>query len=87
MHLYISSYEIFHPLGGPKNKPNTNPIQTQTKSIQTQFWPKNQGGKPKQTQFKPNQSQFWPKIAGGKAKQTQNKTKWIKAKSTSVGFD
>jgi hypothetical protein len=28
-------------------KPNSNPIQTQ-------FWPKNQGGKAKQTQNKPN---------------------------------
>jgi hypothetical protein len=30
-----------------KNKPNSKPIQTQ-------FWPKNQGGKAKQTQNKPN---------------------------------
>jgi hypothetical protein len=30
-----------------KNKPNTKPIQTQ-------FWPKNQGGKANQSQNKPN---------------------------------
>ena len=37
-----------------KNKPKTNPIQTQYKPNQTQY-------KPNQTQYKPNQTQNKPK--------------------------
>ena len=44
--LITSKYEKI----GFSGKVKTNPIQTQFKAKQTQFWPKNQGGKPKQTQ-------------------------------------
>ena len=44
-------YEISSRLPGPKNKPNSNPIQSQFNPIQTQF-------KPIQTQFKANCAKY-----------------------------
>ncbi|HIJ54252.1 MAG TPA: hypothetical protein HPP66_14045 [Planctomycetes bacterium] len=41
-----------------KNKPNSNPIQTQSNPIQTQSNPIKANKMPKQTQYKPKQTQF-----------------------------
>jgi len=38
----------------PSGRAKTNPIQTQYKANQTQFWPKNQGGKANTNPNKPN---------------------------------
>ena len=65
----------FMPLTGPKNKPNSKPIQTQfnpkqsqLKPIQTQNKP---NSKPIQTQFNPKQSQLKPIQTQNKPNQTQ----------------
>jgi hypothetical protein len=46
-----SIYKILYPSPGPKNKPNSNPIQTQFKPKQSQFKPISKPNKPNQSQF------------------------------------